>query len=395
MRRFTFWIILIILIYAFVEGLSYSCLFFGKKVLNIKHEPVNILSNKQRNALIHFLSGKDNYMIFSSKLGWTIKENGKGLSYQANSSGIRSNKEYELKPPDNVLRISTFGDSFTHCNDVTNNETWQAILERINTDLEVINFGVGAYGLDQAYLRYLEEGLQYKSHIVFIGYMTADISRHVTTFWPFFFSETSVILTKPRFIIENDMLSLVPNPIQKLDDYNMMLLKPKEILQEIGINDFYYSKQYASSFFDFSPTVRLGKITASRISDRFGERILVDGNYNEKSEAFRITKKIFDKFHASVVNNNSIPFILIFPGKRDIIRYRTQKTKKYSHLLLYLNSKGYQYVDFMDVFCGGGKDYAIMKLFNNSGHYSSFANNLVAMRLHEYLKNHNHLPSVH
>ena len=392
MRRCIFWIMLIVLLYALVEGLSYSYVFFNKQKLSIQYEPVDTLSNKKKKALRNFLRRtrrKNNYLKFSSTLGWTIKEHGKrGLLYQANSSGIRSNKEYELKPPDNVLRISTFGDSFTHCNDVSNDETWQAILENITTDLEAINFGVGGYGLDQAYLRYLEEGLPYKSHIVFIGYYTEDIFRHVTTFWPFFSPETGVILTKPRFIIEDEVLLLIPNPIRELDDYTTMLRQPKEILRKIGSNDFYYSQRYTSSFFDFSPTVRLSKIAAHRISNRFSERIIVDGQYNETSQAFRITKKIFDKFYADVVNNNAIPVILIFPNKRDIVRYRTQKTKHYLPLMRYFNAKGYQYIDFMHVFIGTGEDYATTNLFGGKGHYSPFANYLVAMHLHEYLKNH-------
>jgi hypothetical protein len=167
----------------------------------------------------------------------------------------------------------------------------------------------------------------------------------------------------------------------------MMLLQPKEILHKIGINDFYYSKRYTSSFFDFSPTVQLSKIAANRISNHFRERIIVDGYYNETSQAFRITKKIFDKFYADVVNNNSIPVILIFPNRRDIVRYRAQKTKQYLPLMLYFNSKGYQCIDLMHVFMGTGKDYAIKNLFQAKGHYSPFANYLVAMHLHEYLKN--------
>jgi hypothetical protein len=390
MRRFIFWIILIVLIYAFVEGLSYSCFFFYEKELNIKYEPVDTLSNKEKKALRFFLSTKNRYHKFSSKLGWTIKENGTGKRglYRANSCGIRSNNEYELNPPAHVLRISTFGDSFTHCNDVGNSETWQAFLESFSADLEVMNFGVAGYGLDQAYLRYAEEGFQYKSAIVFIGYYTDDIFRHVTTYWPFYSSRTGVILTKPRFIIENDELLLIPNPIRKPEEYTIMLRQPREILHKIGNNDFYYSQQYASSSFDFSPTVRLSKIVANRVGNCFRERIIVDGYYNETSEAFRVTKKIFDKFCASVVNNNSIPVILIFPGKEDINRYRVEKTKKYLPLLLYLNSKGYQCIDFTNVLTGTGPDYATNKLFEGKGHYSPFANRLIATHLQEYLKNH-------
>ena len=48
MRRCIFWIMLIVLLYAFVEGLSYSYVFFNKKNLNIQYEPVDTLSNKKK-----------------------------------------------------------------------------------------------------------------------------------------------------------------------------------------------------------------------------------------------------------------------------------------------------------------------------------------------------------
>ena len=58
--------------YVFVEGLSYGYLFFGKKALDLKYEPVDTLSSKQKKDLGKFLSGKNNYWKFRSKLGWVI-----------------------------------------------------------------------------------------------------------------------------------------------------------------------------------------------------------------------------------------------------------------------------------------------------------------------------------
>ena len=52
-------------------------------------------------------------------------------------------------------------------------------MESYDSNMEVINFGVGGFGLDQAYLRYLEDGIQYKSHIVMIGFMSENIYRNV------------------------------------------------------------------------------------------------------------------------------------------------------------------------------------------------------------------------
>ena len=55
-------------------------------------------------------------------------------------------------PAPATARIRTFGDSFTHCDQVSDGETWQEVLSaHLNEGLE--NYGVGGYSVFQAYLR--------------------------------------------------------------------------------------------------------------------------------------------------------------------------------------------------------------------------------------------------
>ena len=58
-------------------------------------------------------------------------------------------------------------------------------MESYGSHIEALNFGVGGFGLDQAYLRYLEDGIQYNSHIVLIGFMSENIYRNVIPIVPF------------------------------------------------------------------------------------------------------------------------------------------------------------------------------------------------------------------
>lgn len=120
-------------------------------------------------------------------------------------------------------------------------------MESYGPNIEALNFGVGAFGLDQAYLRYLEDGIQYNSHIVLIGFMPDNIYRNVNTYRPFLNSRTRMPLAKPRFVIRDGRLSLVPNPMQTLNDYNMLLSNPRDVLSEIGIHDHYYKKAILTS----------------------------------------------------------------------------------------------------------------------------------------------------
>jgi hypothetical protein len=382
-KNFKHWTVLVIITYGFIELISYGGLFLLNNYRQIKYEPIDVISTRHSDIINNFIEQKTNYVSYSSSLGWTIKENGSSRLYQANSAGIRSHKEYAFTPPRGIRRISTFGDSYTHCDNVKNNETWQAVLESYDSNREALNFGVGGFGLDQAYLRYLEKGYKYKSHIVLIGFMSENIYRSVNTYRPFYYAKTGVPLTKPRFVVENDELSLIPNPMQKLQDYKT-LLHSRDVLSEVGINDYYYNRRYASNIFDWSPNVRLAKILVHKVKKKLhNEDIIINGQYNENAEAFIVIKKIFDEFHNEVIDNGSMPIILVFPNKYDVLQYQRQNEKIYSPLLTFFMSRGYKYIDLMDAFEGA----VVKDLFVD--HYSPLANMLVAKHIHNYLNNPN------
>ena len=107
---------------------------------------------------------------FDQKLGWSIKEDGKSAKVKINSQGIRANQEYSKEIPKRKIRISSFGADRVYSDNVKNDETWQSYIEKLDSNLQVINFGVSGYGVDQSYLKYLEEREKFKSDIVFIGF---------------------------------------------------------------------------------------------------------------------------------------------------------------------------------------------------------------------------------
>ena len=383
MKKLVYWIILILWAYGFVELVSYGGLLYLSKFRHLDYEPVDTISTKHQEFLNGLIEKKTNYNSYSPTLGWTIKNNGSSGLYKANSSAIRSDREYSIAPPPGVRRVSTFGDSFTHCDDVGNHDTWQAVMEGYDSSLEVLNFGVGAFGLDQAYLRYLEEGRQYQSGIVLIGFMSENVKRNVNTYRPFYFPKTGLPLAKPRFLLEGESLSFVPNPLKSLHDYKMLLLYPRDVLSQMGANDYFYKRRYTSNAFDWSPTIKLVTILiqSSRKSLPGDEDIILNGYYNENSEAFRVTTKIFDEFYSTAINNQSVPIVLVFPNRDDLIRKRRNKYKIYSTLLAYFDSVGYRYIDLIEAF--GNVD--VEDLF--AGHYTPLANELIARYILDHINN--------
>ena len=77
-----------------------------------------------------------------------------------------------------AYRIALIGDSFTFSDEVGYEESWAYKLERkLRPQVQVLNFGVSGYGIDQAYLRYTRDVRPWHPDIVVLGYIRADVWR--------------------------------------------------------------------------------------------------------------------------------------------------------------------------------------------------------------------------
>jgi hypothetical protein len=120
--------------------------------------------------------------IFDPELGWIPNQ---GVWEDANSAagnftytilkdGIRSNGSGEAPdPPEAILAV---GDSFTFGDEVSDRETWPSQLEKLS-GRRVINGGVFAYGIDQAFLRLKRLLRRYRPSTVIFSFIPDDIAR--------------------------------------------------------------------------------------------------------------------------------------------------------------------------------------------------------------------------
>src|SRR5215208_4377511 len=158
----------------------------------------------------------DTYLRFDGYLGWAPAPNfvrrSSGQVFRTNSVGMRAEREYPFDAPAGVARIAAFGDSFTYCAEVTQDACWVPQLESAWPGTEILNYGVIGYGPDQAWLRYQRDGRSYSPCAVLIGYFVEDIDRVVNRFRPFIDPNDSVVLSKPRFLLDGEGLKLLPNP---------------------------------------------------------------------------------------------------------------------------------------------------------------------------------------
>ena len=174
----------------------------------------------------------NSYYMYDSILGWTVRPNAKvEPTYYSNNLGIRSPNKTLLQRDTSVLRIAVFGDSFTEGFELNGyEETWSFHLEKNLLDkgikAEVLNYGVGSYGMDQAYLRWKYEGYKTNPDIVIFGLNMANFWRNLNVFRPNISPGAGIMLTKPRGVVQGDSI------IWK----NMPTVHPKYILDSVVIN---------------------------------------------------------------------------------------------------------------------------------------------------------------
>lgn len=366
-----------------IEAISLLALSGLEMQYSIRYNPVDALTMEHREILERFLEQDSSYIKIDSVLGWAPRPNGRTGIYQANAQGIRGVEDYSKKTGKS-LRISAYGDSFTHGNEVRYDETWQQKMEQQDTSLEVLNFGVGGYGLDQAYLRYLKERGVYKSDIVLIGYMTDDIYRHQNIFRPFFSAKTGLPFGKPRFELQDDSLILDKNPFPTTRHYRQLLKSPGYYLRKAGKMDVYYQKAQKSGPLDFLASVRLFKIALEKVGDRFDTDFKLNQVYAKNSSSFKVVCRLFSGFIKAVKEDEAMPVIILFPNKRDVMRFKQSGENHFRSLHRYFDEQGFTYLDLLPVFAQVESDSALNTLFEN--HYTPEGNGFFAESILQFLK---------
>lgn len=118
----------------------------------------------------------------SAELGWELVPRASGYGalgeyYHVNSAGLRGEEHSREKKP-GVYRVAVLGDSFTFGMGVNLEDTYpkriEKLLQQVNPDLEVINFGVIGHNMWQHYEMLRHKVLGYQPDLVVLGLFAGD-----------------------------------------------------------------------------------------------------------------------------------------------------------------------------------------------------------------------------
>jgi hypothetical protein len=311
----------------------------------VRYQPIlgDRLSAENRQAIEDLLGGRESAFQLDGVLGWTLRPGFRSPEVTVDAMGRRRAPD-RPQPGSNSVRLAAFGDSFTFGGDVVDRDAYPEAFARLDPEIDVANYGVPAYGLDQAFLRYLKERRAARPRIVIIGYLSENICRNVSVFRPFYNPNTVFPLAKPRYLLEGAGLRLLHNPLPTPASYRRLLENPADSLAELGRHDAYYHTRSHASPWDRSATVRLLKLATAQLPPASR-----DGCYG-LDEAVSVNNRLFSQFYETVLRDGAQPVILIFPTREEVANWRSDRRKRYAPLLSFLGGKGYRVVDAMEVF---------------------------------------------
>jgi len=326
-------------------------------------------------------------MIFDAELGWTRRPDYVGGAGVFNSQGIRADHDYAPEAHPGTLRVVAVGDSFTAGAGMTNDETWESRLEVARPGLEVLNFGVGAYGPDQALLRYRREARAFSGDVALLGFMSENLSRTINTFRPFYSPETGMPLAKPRLSWNGSALTLVPNPLPTREDYLRLLREPRKVLRELGRNDWFYQHRFKRSALDGIKLVRLATVAAQILREGDSQVGLYrNGVYRTDTAAFVDTAAILEAFHREASADGAIPAIVLFPLRKDVERAHAGEPAAYAPLRALLEEHGLNVIDTLPALVEDLPASRARELYQKDGHLSVEGNRCVALAVGRWLE---------
>ena len=352
--------------------------YYGKRPLLPYHFPAEMVRKKMDH---YFSRQSEAYVIDDPLLGWTIGPNRTNVEgmYRSNSAGIRSRpNEYPLSPPNGVLRIELFGDSFTHGDEEPFHETWGKFLEdnliEAGISAEVLNFGVPGYGIGQAYLRWKYVGQKYSPRFVVFGFQPENIKRTVNIFRSLYSRNTWLVFSKPRFFVNDEAeLELVNSPVIPPKEVGDVL----EYLSQSSLAEHEYwfvPANYRQSFWLKSRFLALLYTFFNEYKPKPGGRYDHRPGrhyWDPEGEPMQTSLLILKKFAREARNAGEIPIILHIPKKNDI-KYLERGTRPAHYKVLdELEESGIMVVDPAPEMKGESRLY-------KHSHYSSRGGRIVA-----------------
>ena len=328
-------------------------------------------------------------MAYDGILGWTVapsRSNKTGL-YFSSAEGLRSPRagmsfaDLRTRHSDGSqqpasVRIALIGDSMTFGDEVRCEESWGHALEALlQPHTQVLNFGVNAYGLNQALLRYEKDARSWKPQIVVIG-ITSTMIKRDNNIYPFLQNpEWGFPFARPRLVMKDDILTTINYPVP--DPGQIFANTAITELPYLDLDDYYRPFQWERGgmwyLLERSYIFRFAYSLRPPGDDRKEDRNL---------RAMRLSQFVAQRLVREVLKDGAVPLVVYLPYKSELGISTAPQNAYVPFSARMLRNAGIEYFDPTACLIGVTVSDAYMK----AGHYSPQANTHIAHCLEPVLR---------
>ena len=309
---------------------------------------------------------EDSWAQFDPEVGYILgnymPHDGMDNSYTLSTvkkDGKRTNSIYADKP----CRINTYGNSFTHCHQVSDAETWQEYLAG-HLGEPIQNFGMGGFGIYQAYRRLLRREIEDKDSKYVILYMWGDDylrsvfrCRYASyyTLWNDYggymfhgnFWSNIEMDTSTGNLVEKENRITTKKDIYKMSDPEFMYENLKD---DLMLQLYLLSSNMVNCDLDIEGLKKLSQVLAlPEVDFSTVERMMITASALKNKYSFEATKYILNKARA-FCNEQGKKLMLVHFDPTNVFKEMVKGEKRYDQEIVdFISSNGYAYFDMNEV----------------------------------------------
>ena len=281
--------------------------------------------------------------------------------------------------------VATYGDSFTFGADVAPGDAYPNQLAEL-LGCPVNNYGVPGYGTDQALLRFRTK--RDEATVVVLGHHSVDVVRNVNRYRNFLGGAVGIGF-KPRFVVRDGVLELVPMPGFRSVEAISTLGRNSRALE----HEFFYpggpSGQVRAAF------PYMASLAAFAFNWRVRARLAGVPPYapfyhpEHPSNALEVTAAIIAAFDREARERGQSPVVLLLPGDKDLLALQRGLPLFYQPLIDALEEMGIPVPGVARAMMEFLEEHDVCDAYINcQEHYTPAGNRVVARVVQRWISEH-------
>lgn len=340
--------------------------------------PLKVPVAQVEEALRRYDSDSGLVIRYDERLGWSPRPGGVSADgmYRYAQDGSRIGPDQQGS---SALKetVALFGDSTMHGTAVPWQDSIGAHLETLlGQQRDVKNFALGAYGMDQAFLRWRAIKDQVQPSVVVFGFQAENVKRNASIFRAFYTYETvDIPFSKPRFELRGTALE----PI------NLPTLSPAEIgptlrnfaSSPLHQHDFFYQAELYQNSVIFQSRLVAFAFGAVRMNNRYVVASKERAAYSPQGELGTLALAIMRSFRDEVQQTGA-RFLVVHLPRRVAVEAALSGTPLAYEQLLSIVRGEFEIIDPLLQMVKIARDRGASSLYVDPWHYSKDGSHVVA-----------------